>query len=88
MYKKILQSSYTKDIRKTVNVEKKSQSSNTNNIRKTVNVQKNTTIQLHEGHYASLTTGMSVLVMMAAAVDTHDGSVDTVDWFRVCFENV
>ena len=26
---------------------------------------------------------MSVLVMMAAAVDTHNGSVDTVDWFRV-----
>ena len=34
-------------------------------------------------HDASLTAGMSVLVMMAAAVDTHDGSVDTVDWFRV-----
>jgi hypothetical protein len=32
-------------------------------------------------HYASLTTGISVLVMMAASVDTHDGSVDTVDWF-------
>ena len=28
----------------------------------------------------SLTAGMSVLVMMAVAVDTHDGSVDTVDW--------
>jgi hypothetical protein len=28
-------------------------------------------------HDASLTAGMSVLVMMAAAVDTHDGSVDT-----------
>ena len=39
-------------------------------------------------HDASLTVGMSVLVMMTAAVDTHDGSVDTVDWFRVCFENV
>ena len=38
-------------------------------------------------HDASLIAGMSVLVMMAA-VDTHDGSVDTVDWFRVCFENV
>ena len=34
-------------------------------------------------HDASLTAGMSVLVMKAAAVDTHDGSVDTVDWFRV-----
>jgi hypothetical protein len=34
-------------------------------------------------HDASLTAGMSVLVMMAAALDTHDGSVDTVDWFRV-----
>jgi hypothetical protein len=33
------------------------------------------------------TAGMSVLVIMAAAVDTPDGSVDTVDWFRVCFEN-
>jgi hypothetical protein len=31
---------------------------------------------------------MSALVMMVAAVDTHDGSVDTADWFRVCFENV
>ena len=39
-------------------------------------------------HDASLTTGMSVLEMMAMAVDTHDGSVDTTDWFRVCFENV
>jgi hypothetical protein len=39
-------------------------------------------------HDDSLTDGMSVLVMMAAAVDTHDGSVDTVVWFRVCFENV
>ena len=29
-------------------------------------------------HDASLTPGMSVLVMMAAAVDTHDGSVDTL----------
>jgi membrane protein implicated in regulation of membrane protease activity len=28
----------------------------------------------------SLTAGMSVLLMMVAAVDTHDGSVDTVDW--------
>jgi hypothetical protein len=26
--------------------------------------------------------------ILAAAVDTHDGSLDTVDWFRVCFENV
>jgi hypothetical protein len=34
------------------------------------------------------TAGMSVLVIMAAAVDTPDGSVDTVDWFRVCFENI
>ena len=39
-------------------------------------------------HDASLTAGMSALVMMVAAVDTRDGSVDTVDWFRVCFENV
>jgi hypothetical protein len=39
-------------------------------------------------HDDSLTAGMSLLVMMAAAVDTHDGSVDTVDWFRVGFENV
>ena len=39
-------------------------------------------------HYASLTTGISVLIMMAASVDTHDGSMDTVDWFRICFENV
>ena len=39
-------------------------------------------------HDASLTAGMSVLVMMVAAVDTHDGSVDTVEWFCVCFENV
>jgi hypothetical protein len=46
------------------------------------------TVVVVDIHYASLTTGMSVLVMMAAAVDTHDGSVDTVDWFRVCFENV
>jgi hypothetical protein len=29
-------------------------------------------------HDDSLTDGMSVLVMMAAAVDTHDGSVDTL----------
>ena len=42
-------------------------------------------VDIHDG---SLTAGMSVLVMMAAAVDTRDGSVDTVDWFRVCFENV
>jgi hypothetical protein len=35
-----------------------------------------------------LTAGMSALVMTAAAVDAHDGSVYTVDWFRVCFENV
>ena len=39
-------------------------------------------------HDASLTAGISALVMMVAAVDTRDGSVDTVDWFRVCFENV
>lgn len=39
-------------------------------------------------HDASLTVGLSVLVMMVAVVDTYDGSVDTVDWFRVCFENV
>ena len=38
-------------------------------------------------HDVSVTAGMSVLAM-AAAMDTHDGSVDTVDWFRVCFENV
>jgi hypothetical protein len=31
---------------------------------------------------------MSVLAMMAAEADTHDGSVDTVDWFRFCFGNV
>jgi hypothetical protein len=37
----------------------------------------------------------AVVVMAAAAVlvamvvvDTHDGYVDTVDWFCVCFENV
>jgi hypothetical protein len=42
-------------------------------------------LDIHDG---SLTAGMSVLVMMATAVDTHDGSVDTVDWFCVCFENV
>jgi hypothetical protein len=34
-------------------------------------------------HDVSLTAGMSVSVMMAATVDTPDGSVDTVDWFRV-----
>jgi hypothetical protein len=34
-------------------------------------------------HDVSLTDGMSVSVMMAATVDTPDGSVDTVDWFRV-----
>ena len=39
-------------------------------------------------HYDSLTAGMPVLVMRASAVDTHDGSVDTVVWCRVCFENV
>ena len=38
-------------------------------------------------HDATVTAGMSVLVMVMAA-DTHDGSVDTVYWFRVCFENV
>ena len=47
-----------------------------------------TTVVMVDIHYASLTTGMSVLMMMAAAMDTHDGSVDTVDWFRVCFKNV
>jgi hypothetical protein len=30
-------------------------------------------------HDVSLTAGMSVLVMMVVAVDTHDGSVDTAD---------
>ena len=30
-------------------------------------------------HDVSLTAGMSVLVMMAVPVDTHDGSVDTAD---------
>jgi hypothetical protein len=34
-------------------------------------------------HDISLTAGMSVSVIMAATVDTPDGSVDTVDWFRV-----
>jgi hypothetical protein len=34
-------------------------------------------------HDVSLTDVMSVSVMMAATVDTPDGSVDTVDWFRV-----
>jgi hypothetical protein len=29
-----------------------------------------------------------VVVVVVVAADTHDGSVDTVDWFRVCFENV
>ena len=38
-------------------------------------------------HDASLTAGMSVLVMMVAAMDTHDDSAD-IDWFRVCFGNV
>ena len=42
-------------------------------------------VDIHDG---SLTACMSVLVMMAAAMDTYDGSVDTVDWFCVCFENV
>ena len=42
-------------------------------------------VDIHDG---SLTAGMSVLVMTTAKVDMHDGSVDTVDWFRVCFENV
>ena len=42
-------------------------------------------VDIHDG---TLTAGMSVLMMLAAVVDTHDGSVDTVDWFRVCFENV
>ena len=39
-------------------------------------------------HDASLIAGMSVLMMMVVAVDTHDGSANTVDWFRVCFKNV
>ena len=30
-------------------------------------------------HDVSLIAGMSVLVMMVEAVDTHDGSVDTAD---------
>jgi hypothetical protein len=34
-------------------------------------------VDIHDG---SLTAGMSVLVMMATAVDMHDNSVDTVDW--------
>jgi hypothetical protein len=34
-------------------------------------------------HDVSLTAGMSVSVMMAATVDTPDGSVDTVDRYRV-----
>ena len=46
------------------------------------------TVVVVDIHYASLTTGISVLIMMAASVDTHDGSMDTVDWFRICFENV
>jgi hypothetical protein len=29
-------------------------------------------------------TSLAVVVV----VDTHDDSVETVDWFRVCFENV
>ena len=45
-------------------------------------------VEVVDIHDDSLTAGMSVLVMMAAAVDTHDGSVDMVVWFRVCFENV
>jgi hypothetical protein len=28
------------------------------------------------------------VVVVAVAADTQDGSVDTVDWFNVCFENV
>ena len=32
-------------------------------------------VDIHDG---SLTAGMSVLVMMAAVMDTHDGSVDTL----------
>ena len=34
-------------------------------------------LSIHDG---SLTAGMSVLVMIAAVVDMHDDSVDTVDW--------
>ena len=34
-------------------------------------------VDIYDG---SLTAGMSALVMMAEAVDTHGGSVDTVDW--------
>jgi hypothetical protein len=30
----------------------------------------------------------AVVVVVAVAADTQDGSVDTVDWFNVCFENV
>jgi hypothetical protein len=30
----------------------------------------------------------AVVVVVVAVVDTHDDSVDTVEWFRVCFENV
>ena len=41
-------------------------------------------VDIHDG---ALTVGMSVLVIMAAAVDMHDGFVDTVDCCRVCFEN-
>jgi hypothetical protein len=33
-------------------------------------------------------TVVVVVVVVVVAADTHDGSVDTVDWFRVCFENV
>jgi flavin-binding protein dodecin len=29
-----------------------------------------------------------VVVAVVVAVDTHDDSMDTVDWFRVCVENV
>jgi hypothetical protein len=42
-------------------------------------------VDIHDGF---LTACTSVLVMMAAAMDMHDGSVDTVEWFCVCFENV
>ena len=42
-------------------------------------------VDIHDGF---LTAGMSILVMIVSAVDTHDGSVDTVYWFRVCVDNV
>ena len=54
----------------------------------TVMVMAATAVVVVDIHDGSLTACMFVLVMMAAAMDTYDGSVDTVDWFRVCFENV